>query len=574
MQDTVTHKHSAITIDPVTLEVIRHGLVSIANQIDANIKRTAFSAYIYEYNDFAVGLTDADGKLIAQCTGGMPPFVADSVGMAVRDGLQIYGRERLHHGDVVLCNHAAVQGQHLNNTVMYTPICVGPEKSVLIGFFAINVHWIDIGGCVPHSTDIFMEGLQLRSIKLWSKGAPIEEVYRIIENNTRQPAELMGDIAAQLAGCLLGRDFTAQLVDKYGAAIFARAVEIILDQSEAAARALIRSMPDGIYTSETFLDNDRAGDEPLPIRVKVIVDGDEMTIDYSGIADQVKGPINSGWFGGGQTTARVAFKYLLGAGEMANEGTFRPLKLVLPPGKILSAEATAPMGNYSTPFPTVIDAVIKALEQALPERVPGGHFGTHSGVRFHGRRADGTFFGTHDSGHGGWGACATHDGSGPYRTMAHGDTRIIPLELQETYLPLRIEEFTLRADSGGAGKFRGGLGFRKSYRMLAECGLQTNLDRTKFPPWGVHGGKEASPGRFTVVDGRTGTERAIEKEKGFRLATNDLVCVETGGGGGYGAPPERSLDLIQRDLDAGYVSAAAAMRDYGITIDAKGKARR
>ena len=130
MQDTVTHKHSAITIDPVTLEVIRHGLVSIANQIDANIKRTAFSAYIYEYNDFAVGLTDADGKLIAQCTGGMPPFVADSVGMAVRDGLQIYGRERLHHGDVVLCNHAAVQGQHLNNTVMYTPICVGPEKSV------------------------------------------------------------------------------------------------------------------------------------------------------------------------------------------------------------------------------------------------------------------------------------------------------------------------------------------------------------------------------------------------------------------------------------------------------------
>jgi N-methylhydantoinase B len=574
MQETVHHEPAVLAIDPVTLEVIRHGLVSIANQIDANIKRTAFSAYIYEYNDFAVGLTDADGKLIAQCTGGMPPFVADSVGMAVRDGLSIYGRERLHHGDVVLCNHAAVQGQHLNNTVMYTPIYVGPDKSELIGFFAINVHWIDIGGCVPHSTDIFMEGLQLRSIKLWSRGEPIEEVYRIIENNTRQPAELMGDIAAQLAGCLLGRDFTAQMVDKYGAATFTRAVDIILDQSEAAARALIRSMPDGVYTSETFLDNDRAGDQPLPIRIKVIVDGDEMTIDYSGIADQVKGPINSGWFGGGQTTARVAFKYLLGAGEMANEGTFRPLKLVLPEGKIISAEPTAPMGNYSTPFPTVIDAVIKALEQALPQRVPGGHFGTHSGVRFHGRRPDGTFFGTHDSGHGGWGACATHDGAGPFRTMAHGDTRIIPLELQETYLPLRIEEFSLRADSGGAGKFRGGLGFRKSYRMLSECGLQTNLDRTKFPPWGVQGGKEASPGRFTVVDGKTGAERAIEKEKGFRLAANDLVCVETGGGGGYGPPQERALGLIQRDLDAGYVSEGAATRDYGITIGAKGKAQR
>jgi len=419
-----------------------------------------------------------------------------------------------------------------------------------------------------------MEGLQLRSIKLWSKGEPIEEVYRIIEHNTRQPVELMGDIAAQLAGCLLGRDLTAQLVDKYGVATFERAVEIILDQSEAAARALIRSMPDGVYTSETFLDNDRAGDEPLPIRIKVIVDGDKMTIDYSGIADQVKGPINSGWFGGGQTTARVAFKYLLGAGEMANEGTFRPLKLVLPSGKILSADPTAPMGNYSTPLPTVIDAVIKALEQALPGRVPGGHFGTHSGVRFHGRRADGTFFGTHDSGHGGWGACAIHDGSGPFRTMAHGDTRIIPLELQETYLPLRIEEFSLRQDSGGAGKFRGGLGFRKSYRMLAECGLQTNLDRTKFPPWGVQGGKEAQPGRFSVVDGRAGTKRAVEKEKGFRLAAGDLVCVETGGGGGYGPPRERALALIQRDLDAGYISVAAAERDYGVAVDANGQARR
>ncbi len=574
MQDRSSHNGATLAIDPVTLEVIRHALVSITNQIDANIKRTAFSAYIYEYNDFAVGLTDHDGMLVAQCTGGMPPFVADSVGMAVRDGLAIYGRERLHHGDVVLCNHAAVQGQHLNNTVMYTPIFASPARASLVGFFAINVHWIDIGGCVPYSTDIFMEGLQLRSIKLHSKGEPIEEVYRIIENNTRQPIELMGDIAAQLAGCLLGRDLTAELVDKYGPATFARAVDIILDQSEAAARALIRAMPDGVYSSETFLDNDRAGDEPLPIRVKVIVAGDEMTIDYSDIAEQVKGPINSGWFGGGQTTARVAFKYLLGAGEMANEGTFRPLKLALPPGKILSADPTAPMGNYSTPFPTVIDAVIKALEQALPARVPGGHFGTHSGVRFHGRRADGSFFGTHDSGHGGWGACATHDGAGPFRTMAHGDTRIIPIELQETYLPVRIEEFSLRADSGGAGRFRGGLGFRKRYRILAPCGLQTNLDRTKFPPWGVHGGQEGRPGRFTLVEGQSGHERAIEKERGLKLAAGDLVCVETGGGGGYGPPHDRTLARIQHDLDAGYISRAAAERDYGVTVSADGKVRR
>jgi N-methylhydantoinase B len=575
MQEVVRSKDIVSNLDPITLEVIRHGLVSITNQIDANIKRTAFSPYIYEYNDFAVGLVGADGQLIAQCTGGMPPFVADSVGMAVRDGLQIYGKARLHHGDVVLCNHAAVQGQHLNNTVMYTPIYVGPERSTLIGFFAINVHWIEIGGIQSNSTDIFMEGLQLRSIKLWSKGEPIEEVYRIIENNTRMPNELMGDIAAQLAGCLLGRDLTAELADKYGVAAFNGAVERILDQSEAAARAFIRAMPDGVYRCDTWLDNDRSGsDEPVPIKVKVIVQGDELTVDFTDIAPQAKGSINSGYYGGGQTIARVAFKYLMGADEMANEGTFRPIKLVLPLGKLISADPTAPMFMYPTPFPTVIDAVIKALEKALPARVPGGHFGTHSGVRFYGRRADGSFFDTHDSGHGGWGACATHDGAGPFRTMAHGDTRIIPLELQESLMPFRIEEFSLREDSAGAGKFRGGLGFRKRYRILRPCLLGTNLDRTKFPPWGVQGGKEAKPGRFMLTKAGSTNEQSVEKESAYRLEPGDLVSVETGGGGGYGTPSERSLELIQRDLDGGYVTPAAAESDYGVRIGADGKARR
>jgi N-methylhydantoinase B len=574
MQDLAHRASTLAAIDPITLEVIRHALVSITNQIDANIKRTAFSPYIYEYNDFAVGLVGADGQLVAQCTGGMPPFVADSVGMAVRDGLAVYGKERLHHGDVVVCNHAAVQGQHLNNTVMYTPVFAGPRRASLIGFFAINVHWIEIGGIQTNSTDIFMEGLQLRSIKMWSKGEPIEEVYRIIENNTRMPLELMGDIAAQLAGCLLGRDLTAELANKYGIETFHCAVERILDQSEAAARAFISGMADGVYSTDTYLDNDRSSDVPVPIKVKVIVAGDEITVDYSEIAEQAKGPINSGYYGGGQTTARVAFKYLLGSAEMANEGTFRPIKLVLPPGKLLSADPTAPMFMYPTPFPTVIDAVIKALENALPERVPGGHFGTHTGVRFYGRRPDGSFFDTHDSGHGGWGAWATHDGAGPFRTKAHGDTRIIPLELQESLTPFRIEEFSLREDSAGAGKFRGGLGFRKTYRIVAPCNLGTNLDRTLCPPWGVQGGKEAKPGRITVVQAATGRQVRADKENAYRLDPGDLVCVETGGGGGYGPPAERALDLIQRDLDAGYVSVAQAERDYGVKVGRDGKAQR
>jgi N-methylhydantoinase B len=281
----------------------------------------------------------------------------------------------------------------------------------------------------------------------------------------------------------------------------------------------------------------------------------------------VKGCINSGYYGGGRTTARVAFKYLIANNEPANEGTFRPLKLILPDGKILSAHPTAPMGNYSQPFPTVIDAIIKALESALPERVTGAHFGTFSGVRFRGKRPDsGAPFDCHDSGHGGWGACASHDGAGPFRTMAHGDTRIIPIELQESMYPYRIVEFGLREDSAGAGKFRGGLGFRKCYEILGPCNLQAMFDRVKWPPWGVQGGKAAKPGQIIVVK-KSGETEILYKSKAYPLEPGDRIIVETGGGGGYGPPTDRNPEYIERDLMRGYVSAEAAARDYGVKYD-------
>jgi N-methylhydantoinase B len=562
--DTIAQ--TAAKLDPITLEVIRYGVVSIADQIDANITRTAFSPYVYEYKDFAVGLVNTEGHLVAQSTGGMPPFVADTVGTAVRDGLKIYGRERLFEGDVVVCNHAAVQGQHLNNTVMYTPIYAGPAPKTLIGFFAINVHWIDIGG-VPsgHTTDIFMEGLQLRSIKLWSKGEPIEEVYRIIENNTRLPVDLMGDISAQLAGCFLGRDLTIALAEKYGIATFNTAIAIILDQAEEAARAAIRAIPDGVYETETCLDNDTITDDPVPIKVKVTIAGDEMTVDFTEISEQRPGNINSGYFGGGMTAARVAFKYLIMPREPANEGMYRPLKLILPEGKIISARPDAPMGGYPFPLPTIIDAIIRALQSAVPDKATGAHFGTHSGFMVRGSWPDGRAFLAHDSGHGGWGAGDGHDGAGPFRTMAHGDTRLIPMELQETLLPFRVESLALRPDSGGAGKFRGGLGFRKKYVITYPCLLTTNVDRTRDPPWGVQGGKAGQPGCVTVYKAAGGTE-VISKVRNYPVKPGDVVVLETGGGGGWGLPAERARDAIARDVARGYITREAAERDYGVTL--------
>ncbi len=560
--------------------MIRHGIISICDQIDANITRTAFSPYIYEYKDYAVGFVGAAGELLAQCTGGMPVFVADSVGMAVRDGLAVYGRANFHPGDVVVCNHAAVQGQHLNNTVMYTPVFAGDGAAELIGFFAVNCHWIDIGGSAIgsvsySSTDIFMEGLQLRSIKLWSKGEPIPEIYRIIENNTRFPRELLGDIEAQLGGCLLGRDLTQRMADKYGAVYFLGSLDVILDQCEAAVREKIRAIPDGTYQAEAFLDNDGLRDERIPIKVKVIIAGDEMTIDYSEMSPQVRGCINSGFYGGGRTSARVAFKYLIATDEPANEGTFRPLKLILPPGKLLSAEPTAPMGLYSIPFPTVIDCIIKALEPALPERVTGAHFGTFSSLSFSGKRTDtGAPFKANDSGHGGWGACATHDGAGPFRTMAHGDTRLIPIELQESMYPYRVEEFRLRQDSGGAGKWRGGLGFDKQYVLLAPCELWANFDRIGCPAWGVQGAKAGKSGQVLIFKNGAREPELLYKTEGYPLQAGDRVRVSTGGGGGYGDPTQRAVELVARDVIRGHVSQESARADYDVIFDERGNATR
>ena len=577
---TLPRSSARTNVDPITLEVIRHGIISICDQIDANMTRTAFSPYIYEYKDYAVGFVGVDAQLLAQCTGGMPVFVADSVGMAVRDGLETYGRENFHKGDVVVCNHAAVQGQHLNNTVMYTPVFAGANGDELIGFFAVNCHWIDIGGSAIgsvsySSTDIFMEGLQLRSIKLWSKGEPIEEVYRIIENNTRFPLELLGDIEAQLGGCLLGRDLTQAMADKYGTVVFLGALDMILDQCAAATREKIRAIPDGVYQHEAFLDDDGVRDENIPIKVKVIVAGDEMTIDFSEISDQVKGCINSGYYGGGRTCARVAFKYLIATDEPANEGTFRPLKMILPEGKLLSAEPTAAMGLYSIPFPTVIDCIIKALEPALPQRVTGAHFGTFSSLSFSGKRIDtGAPFKANDSGHGGWGACATHDGAGPFRTMAHGDTRLIPIELQESMYPYRVEEFCLRQDSGGPGKWRGGLGFDKQYVLLAPCELWANFDRIGCPPWGVQGGKAARSGQVLIFKDGKQEAKLLYKTENCPLQAGDRVRMATGGGGGYGSPSERPVELVQRDVIRGFVSLESARDDYGVVIEADGRASR
>jgi N-methylhydantoinase B len=555
------------TLDPITVEVIRRRLVAIADEVDVNITRTAFSAYIYEYKDYAVGIVDAGGDLICQCTAGMPVFVADVMRAAVQDGLALYGADALFAGDVVITNYAGTIGQHLNNVTMYTPIRV-PSEGELIGFMVVVMHWIDVGGrdvgsISKFATDIFQEGIQFRTVKLRSRGAPVPEIYRMIEHNTRFPVEMMGDINSQIGGCLMGRDSVAELAARYGVATFRAALDAIWDQSEKEARAAIRAIPDGRYTAEAVLDNDGLNPGPLPCKVAVIVAGDTMTIDLSGLPKEVNAPMNAGRSGGGETVARLAFRYVLLPEGDANEGTFRPLRLILPEGTIVSARPTAPMGAYNSTLPLLIDLVIRALGEAIPERVAAAHYGTFSTLAYAGRHpATGVLWQCHDSGFGGWGALAGMDGPGPFRTMCHGDTRLIPIETHEASYPFMIESFSLRTDSGGAGEFRGGLGLERRYLMLAPARIATRFERTLSPAWGMNGGGDGAGGDVRIERADGGTQAALKET--LMLNAGDRVRVRTGGGGGYGEARRRDRARVRADVRRGYVSEQAAREVYGL----------
>ena len=272
-------------------------------------------------------------------------------------------------------------------------------------------------------------------------------------------------------------------------------------------------------------------------------------------------PLLAGAVGGGITAARIAMSYLLPHGDAPNEGTFRCLKVVLPEGKFLSAPATAPMARYSTPLATVIDVVLRAIGQASPDLVCGGHHGAFGVHVFSGRNQAGELYKNLETGQGGFGGSVRGDGSGPFKTYAHGDTFNVPIELQEALFPVRFQSLALRTDSGGAGQYRGGLGVRKMVEVLRDCHLNVSMDRTRCPPWGVKSGLDGQPGQVMI---NPDSAQPIPLRKADRsLSAGDVVLVDSGGGGGYGDPHSRDPEAVETDLRRGYISIEAAQKIYG-----------
>lgn len=569
MSTASVEQPAPVTLDPVKLEIIRTGLQAIPDLIETDLMRTAFSPLIYEYKDYAVGLISSDGRALALATHGLALFTS-VMGRAVLDGIETFGA-RIEPGDAIITNYAGTLGQHLNNVVMYTPVFGSAGRP--IAFMAVTVHWLDVGGRYPGSclgtdtTDLFQEGLHLRSLKLYKRDVLDEDVLRVIEYNTRLPDMLLGDIAAQYAGCLKGRQLFEKLMGRHGEATLFEAIDLIWQNSERAARAAVRAVPSGRYQAQSFLDNDGIDlDRRVPVVIGVEIKDGNFIVDFSGCSDQLRGPFNSGRYGGAETCARIAFKYLFSPNDAANEGGFAPVQVIIPDGKFLSANLNAPLGGYSTPLCTVVDTIIAALAPILPERIAAGHHSSFGVYGFSGINArTNRFFSWFDTAHGGWGGSAHGDGVGPYKTITHADTKDIPVESIEALYPMLVECCRWRQDSAGAGRHRGGLGLDKTIRVLAPCNFNASFERFNCPPWGLNGGLSGTPG-YVEVETAAG-RHVLQKISQLPVQPGDRVHIHTGAGGGFGPPTEREPQLVHRDVARGHISKEQGEATYGVVFD-------
>src|SRR3990170_4202962 len=558
-------------VDAFTAEVIRSSVVAITDEMKTNLMRTAYNMIIYEAEDFTVGLFDADGNTISIGLG-LPMFIR-GLSDAIRAKLRHWGKENIEPGDILLTNDPQVMGSHLNHMIFTLPIFYGGE---LIAFSSSMGHWQDVGGVLGAVTrDIFSEGLQMPFVKMFKASKQDTELTAIIRSNCRLPEFAMGDFRAQLAAIRTGERRLTQLLRRYGSATFKESVQVIFEQSEKLARAAVQKPPDGFYEAESFMDDDGVNlGKHIPIKVRVEVCGDEMTIDLSGVSPQVAGFYNSGPTAG-RSAAEVVFKCITAPLLLPiNEGSFRPLKIVLPPGRIVSATKPAPVRVWMTVPMTVCDTLFRALAPACPERTIAGHYADLCTVNPHGFDAEtGRFFWSH-IGHpgGGWGAKHDEDGMNATVCLNDGDTHNAPVEATEAKNPIIVEQRALRQDSGGAGKFRGGLGVSNEVRMRRPATIHAHVERTICAPWGLNGGKDALANRIFIRRGNGAVENfPTGKIKPTEIEKGDGFTVQTGGGGGFWNPLERSPEKVLADVRSGYVSVEAARRDYGVAIRQLGR---
>ena len=554
-------------IDIFTLEIIQEALISASEEMFLAFGRTSKSPVIYEVLDYACGLTDHRGQLIAQAAG-VPGFLG-TLDLAVKETVAKF-KGNIHAGDVFITNDPYGNGTHLNDITLIRPIT---SNGVLVAFAVSKGHWSDVGGMhfgswTSDSTEIYQEGLFFPVMKLYERDKPSESLIDLIRHNVRIPEMTIGDMLSQEASLRVAARRVEELCGKYGLSAIQQAFRKILVSGERVSKDALKYLPHGVFEAEDFIDDDGIHDDPIRVQVKLTISAREFVVDLRGSSPQVSGSINAS-YPASLCTAKATFKAITSPHSPANEGNFRPLRLLTDPGSIFHALPPAPTSTYWETDAYVGDLMMKALAPHIPERLPAGHF----------LSVCGTILGGHDERKkqpyalvepqpGGWGATATHDGPNAQFCLGDGETLNMSSEVIEARYPIRVQQYALNTEAGaGAGKFRGGFGVVKDYRVLSrEARFTASFGRAKFPPWGLLGGGQGACNRISILP-VAGSPASSGKIAARELRQGDVVRLATGGGGGFGCPFDRDPRDVQADVRNGLVTVEQARQLYAVVLD-------
>lgn len=556
------------TIDPVLLEVIRYGLAAAADEMALALQRAAYSTNIKTRQDFSCAIFDRTARVLAQSFS--QPVHLGSLTHFVPRIIAAYGAEALRPGDGVLCNDAHLGGVHLNDVCLVAPLF---HADKLVAYVATIAHHVDVGGGTPGSLtglsrEIYQEGLRIAPVRLLAEGRIDERLLGLIAANVRSPRETSGDLRAQVAGVHVGARRLAELIERHGWDTLSTAIDELLAYGERRVRAAIDRLPAGSYRATGWMDSDGVSDEPVRLELQVTLGDGRARFDLTGSDAQRPCPINATY---AMTLSNCAYalRVLLDDDVPLNASFYRAIEVVAPPGTIVNAQPPAAVGGgWETAF-RVCETALQALAQASPERMAAGSKGCLCNIAFGGpaRRA-GEQFVFYETMGGGYGGRASRDGIDA--VQPHGqNTENAPVEETEANYPVRILRYALVADSEGAGRHRGGLGLRRDYCFERPVTFSVLADRARFRPWGLAGGDDAPPARYTLDP--SGAARALPAKFSLRLEPGEVISVQMAGGGGYGPPWERDVALVLADLRDAKITPARARQAYGVLLDATGQ---
>ncbi|HYF07408.1 MAG TPA: hydantoinase B/oxoprolinase family protein [Acetobacteraceae bacterium] len=546
-------EHSAARLDPITVEVTRHKLEGIAEEMQSTLLRSSFSPIVKEGLDASAGLFTADGQTLAQSCS-IPIHLATLIPALARI-IRDFPPAEMQPDDTYVLNDPYCGGTHLPDIAVIQPIFAGGR---VIAFSAAMTHHQDMGGLaagsVPtNATEIFQEGLRIPPLKFRERGVVNRTLEAMIRQNVRIPDTVMGDIHAQVSACSIGARRVAELAAKLGDNALTTIFHELLDRSETMTRQALRAIPDGTYRAVDWLDNDGVElDKPIRIEVAVTIRDGGIHIDFTGTSPQVRGPLNC-VPSGSLAAACYATRALTDPKIPTNGGCFRPISLHLPEGTLVNPREPAPVNARTSTIKRITGTIIRALAEVMPDRIPAPSAGQMVIVAFGGRTPDGKPFVTGDLIAGGSGASRGADGVDVIETDATNCMNL-PAEAAEMETPIRLNRVALRPGSGGEGEYRGGLGTIREYEALVDDVSFTHRSERHFSAaQGLFGGGEGARS-VSVIHRRDGTQEVIPSKIVTRLQKGDRVVIETAGGGGYGDPARRPSAKREADIADGKVN--------------------